>query len=303
MKIALLGAGAVGGYFIKGFEDAGLDDREFTVIAEGERRDRLIEKGIKINGTVYHPQVKTPYDAGKQDLVIVAVKGNALNDAVKLLPPLIKEETAVISMLNGADSEEVIADAIGHDHVLHSIIMIASRRADGEIVYDTGYNTTVCYGADNIPDAKSKLRIVADAFDGTGLNVVESEHIIYDIWMKYAKNISNNLPQAIIGAPAALYTRSEHGLFIAKKLREEVRKLAKFKGVDLPEEVGIYPCADSSRYSTLQDIDAKRPTEIENLCGYLLKMAAKNGIEVPYIEYTYHAIKAIEEKNEGIFDC
>ena len=303
MKIALLGAGAVGAYFIWGFENADLKYRDFTVIADGARLDRLKESGIKVNGTVYHPSVKTPEEAGPQDLIIFSVKGNATQEAVKLLPPLVKEETAVISMLNGADSEEMIADAIGRDHVLHSIIMIASRRANGEVVFDTTYNTTVWYGADNIPDADRKLKTVADAFVGTEMNVLKSEHIIYDIWTKYAKNIANNLPQAIIGVPAALYTRSEHGLFLAKKLWAETRSLAKLKGVDLPEEVGIYPCADSSRYSTLQDIDAKRQTEVENLCGYLLKLAADNGIEVPYIEYTYHAIKAIEEKNEGLFDC
>ncbi len=301
MKIALLGAGAVGGYFIWGFENADLPDREFTVIADGARLDRLNRDGIKVNGTVYHPDVKTPEDAGVQDLVIVAVKGNTLRESAVLLKPLTGKDTAIISMLNGADSEEIIADTVGREHVIHSIIMIASRRADGEIVFDTTYNTTVYYGAGHKENDRL-LSTVADAFASTKLNVVKSDDIMFDIWNKYAKNISNNLPQAVVGAPAALYTRSEHGLFLAKKLWAETRKLANLCGVDLPEETGIYPCADSSRYSTLQDIDAGRRTEVDSLCGYLLKMAKENGIEVPYIEYTYHAIKAIEEKNDGVFE-
>ncbi|MCR5672741.1 MAG: 2-dehydropantoate 2-reductase [Lachnospiraceae bacterium] len=302
MKVALIGAGAVGGYFIHGFENAKEPKREFCVIADKERRERLIKDGVKINGSLYRPCVKTPEEAGVQDLVIVAVKGNTLPFAVELLPPLVGEKTYVMSMLNGADSEEVIADKIGSGHVLHSIILIASRRANGEIVFDTDYNTTVYYGASDEVDAALGLKTVEDAFAGTDMNVLQSEDIMFDIWSKYAKNICNNLPQAMLTAPAALYTRSEHGLFIARKLWAEVRQLAKLRGVDLPEEVGIYPCADSSRYSTLQDIDAKRRTEVDSLCGYLLKMAKDNGIEVPYIEYTYHAIKALEEKNEGLFD-
>ncbi len=301
MKVALLGAGAVGGYFIWGFENSDHNDREFTVIADGERLNRLNRDGIKVNGTVYHPSVKKPEDAGAQDLVIVAVKGNTLADSVKLLPPLIGENTAVISMLNGADSEEIIAEAVGIGHVLHSIILIASRRADGEIVFDTSYNTTVFYGS-ALPQNDHLLKTVADAFEGTRINAVKSDDIMFDIWTKYAKNICNNLPQAVIGAPAALYTRSKHGLFLAQRLWNEVRTLAKIRGVNLPEEVGIYACVDSSRYSTLQDIDAGRRTEVDSLCGYLLKMAEENGIEVPYIEYTYHAIKAVEEKNEGLFE-
>lgn len=303
MKIALLGAGAVGGYFIWGFENSQRKDIELTVLADGERLERLKAGGIRVNDTLYHPTVKTPADAGIQDLVIVSVKGNALGEAVKLLPPVVGDDTVVLSMLNGGDSEEIIADVIGREHVLHSIIMIASRRANGEIVFDSTYNTTVYYGAVDIPDADKKLKTVSDAFEGTDMNVVKSDDIMFDIWTKYAKNICNNLPQAIIGVPAALYTRSEHGLFIAQKLWSEVRMLAKLRGIELPEKAGIYECADSSRYSTLQDIDAKRPTEVDSLCGYLLEMAEKNGLEVPYIEYTYHAIKAVEEKNEGLFDC
>ena len=302
MKIALIGAGAVGGYFIWGFENAPDKDRTFTVIADGSRLERLKRDGVKVNGTVYHPAVLKPEEAGVQDVVLVAVKGNALKDAVDLLPPLVGKHTAVLSMLNGADSEEVMSDVVGREHVLHSIIMIASRRADGEIVFDTEYNTTVYYGAVDIPDTNILLENVRNAFSDTKMNVVESADIMYDIWTKYAKNICNNLPQAILGAPAALYTRSEHGLFIAKKLWAEVRELARIRGVELPEEVGIYPCADSSRYSTLQDIDAKRRTEVDNLCGYLLDIAKQNNMNVPYIEYTYHAIKALEEKNEGMFD-
>lgn len=302
MKIALIGAGAVGAYFIWGLDGADPKEKEFTVIAEGARKERLEGEGVRVNKVTYHPVVKTPEEAGPQDLVIVAVKGNALLDAVKLLPPLMGKKTAVVSMLNGGDSEDVIASAVGRQHVLHSIILIASRRADGEVVFDTEYDTTIYYGAVDIPDKEILLATVRNAFSDTPVKAIESADIMYDVWSKYAKNICNNLPQAILGIPAALYTRSEHGLFLAKKLWAEVRTLARLRGIELPEEVGIYPCADSSRYSTLQDIDAGRRTEVDSLCGYLLDLAAENSIDVPYIEYTYHAIKALEEKNDGVFD-
>ncbi len=302
MKIALIGAGAVGAYFIWGLDGADPKEKEFTVIAEGDRKERLLREGIRVNKVTYHPSVKTPEEAGAQDLVIVAVKGNALSDAVKLLPPLMGEKTAVVSMLNGGDSEDVIASVVGREHVLHSIILIASRRADGEVVFDTEYDTTIYYGAVDIPDKEILLETVRKAFSDTPIKAIESGDIMYDVWSKYAKNICNNLPQAILGIPAALYTRSEHGLFLAKKLWAEVRTLAVIRGIELPEEVGIYPCADSSRYSTLQDIDAGRRTEVDSLCGYLLDLAAENNVDVPYIEYTYHAIKALEEKNDGVFD-
>lgn len=58
----------------------------------------------------------------------------------------------------------------------------------------------------------------------------------------------------------------------------------------------------SARYSTLQDLDAKRHTEIDMFSGVLMRMGKELGIPTPYNEYTYHMIKALEEKNDGLFD-
>lgn len=304
MKVALIGAGAVGAYFIKGFGDESKnDDREFVVIADGERKERLSQKGIKINGKVYFPLVQSPDEAGKCDVIVVATKSTGIKDAVEYLPELTGDNTAVLSMLNGVESEEIIAEKIGWEHVIHSIILIASRRMPDEVVYDEEYPTTIYYGAlETVTNAEMKLKMVSDAFAGTRINVKMSRDIMYDEWFKYARNIANNFPQAVLCAPAAMYTRSEYGLFIAERLWQEVRVLAKLKGVTLPEHVDIYPCADSSRYSTLQDLDNKRRTEADSLCGYLIRLARENDFPVPYLEYTYNAVKVLEEKNEGKFD-
>lgn len=305
MKIALVGAGAVGAYYIYKF--AGLDEevlrsREFTVIAEGERKERLIRDGVTINDKVYHPTVKTGKEAGIQDIIIVATKSTGIKEAAKMLPDMVGEDTLVMSMLNGADSEEIIAEVIGKEHVLHSVIVISSRRHDGGVTFDPEYGATVTYGAYNLTDAEAKLNRVKEAFDNTGIKMVRSDNIMYDIWFKYARNICNNLPQAVVKAPSGMYKRSEHGLFIASKMWDEVWQIAALKGVTLPKEVQFYPDGDYSRYSTLQDIDSKRHTEADSLCGYVLDIAKKEGLELPYIEYTYHAIKVLEEQNDGLFE-
>lgn len=305
MKIALVGAGAVGAYFVanlcnKGSREAELCD--FSVIAEGERKTRLSENGIKVNGQVYHPEVKTPSEAGIQDIIIVATKSTAIKAAAEMLVPMVGEKTLVLSMLNGAESEEVIIEAIGKEHVLHSVILISSRRYEDEINYDTNYNTTVIYGAHEISNAEEKLEKVKAAFEGTGVNMVRSNDIMYDIWFKYARNICNNLPQAVVKAPSGMYKRSEHGKYIASKMWDEVRQIATIKGITLPEEVQFYTDGEYSRYSTLQDIDNKRHTEVDSLCGYVLDIAKKEGLNLPFIEYTYHAIKVLEEQNDGLFE-
>ena len=75
------------------------------------------------------------------------------------------------------------------------------------------------------------------------------------------------------------------------------------KGIHLAEDVLIFPGQSlTAKYSTLQDLEAGRHTEIDMFAGQMLRMAAEAGIAVPYCEYTYHAIKALEEKNDGLFD-
>ena len=301
-KVALIGAGAIGAYLIWSFE--GMADVTFTVIADGERRERLERDGISINGERYPLRVREPEQAGPQDLVFLATKYGALDEAIAMLPPLLGPDTLVLSLLNGVDSESRVAQAVGAEHVVHSVIRIASRRTQEGVRFDPDKVIGLSFG---LPSSNEKERWKPEAlsalFARTRLRWHRSEDILTDIWVKYASNIANNLPQAIIGAPAGLYQKSEHGRFLAQKLWTEVRAVAAAQGIRLAEEALIFPGQfASARYSTLQDLEAGRHTEIDMFAGHMLRMAAEAGIPVPYCEYTYHAVKALEEKNDGLFD-
>ena len=301
-NVALIGAGAIGAYLIWSFE--GADDVTFTVAAEGARKERLERDGITINGERHSLQVQRPDQAGPQDLIFIATKYGALDAAIAMLPPLVGPDTLILSLLNGVDSEEQIAQAVGKEHLIYSVIRIASHRTQAGIRFDPERVIGLSFGLPNAgPDDQPKLEALSDLFAGTRLRWHQSDDILTDIWMKFAANIANNLPQAVIGAPAGLYLKSEHGLFLARKLWSEVAVVAALQGVRLPEEVLIFPGqSTSAKYSTLQDLEAGRHTEIDMFAGHMLHLAEKAGIEVPYCEYTYHAIKALEEKNDGLFE-
>lgn len=93
---------------------------------------------------------------------------------------------------------------------------------------------------------------------------------------------------------------------ISDGLGQELEAVAAAKGIDMNKAAGssVHGSAvpPSARYSTLQDIDAGRHTEIDMFSGALIKMGKELGIPTPYNEYTYHMIKALEEKNDGRFD-
>ena len=301
-RVALIGAGAIGAYLIWSFH--GVAGVTFTVIANGPRRERLERGGITINGERYSLRVREPDRAGPQDLIFLATKYGALDEAIAMLPPLVGPDALILSLLNGVDSESRVARAVGPEHVVHSVIRIASRRTQEEVRFDPEKVIGLTFGLPNPSEAEQwKLEALSDLFAGTRLRWRCSEDIMTDLWVKYASNIANNLPQAIIGAPAGLYHKSEHGRFLAQKLWTEVAAVAAVQGVRLAEEVLIFPGQfASAKYSTLQDLEAGRHTEIDMFAGQMLRMAAEAGIPVPYCEYTYHAIKALEEKNDGLFD-
>ena len=128
-SVALLGAGAVGSYVIYGF--SGCPDIRFSLVAEGARAERLQNDGCLINGDVYHPEVLSPSEAHGVDLLIVALKYGALKEALPEIRAVVGENTTVMSLMNGVDSKDIIASAIGAEHMIYSMIKVASSRQAG----------------------------------------------------------------------------------------------------------------------------------------------------------------------------
>ena len=299
-KVALLGAGAVGAYFIWGLSEK--LGENFCVVAKGERKRRL-EEGLTINGKKYALLVKEPEEVEDVDLLLVSSKQDALPNALEDIKTIVKENTMVISLLNGVTSEEIIGNAIGMEHMLYAVMRIASVRKGGQIVFSPEHTAGIYVGEKNIKEPTERVLAVEELFEDTGIRYNFMEDIITDMWMKYASNVAQNLPQAILSVGFQAYKDSIHMHYIAEKLWKEVAQVANVKGIPLTDDFllfrGVKPDA---RFSTLQDLDAKRHTEIEMLAGEMVRRGKEYGIAVPYCEYTYHLIKALEEKNDGKFE-
>ena len=303
-KVAVLGAGAVGSYVIWGL--SGRSDVELGVIAEGSRAARLKQSGCSINGSVYRPQVWTPQEAHGADLLVVALKYGALPGALESIRAAAGENTTVMSLMNGVDSEEIIAGEIGESRVLYSLIKVASHREGDGYHFDPETTIGIVFGETSAPLGSDRVRAVERLFEGTGIHYRSTEFIREEIWSKFRLNVCNNLPQAILGAGVGCYRDSAHMKAISDGLRRELEAVAAAKGIDISRADASSTRGSavppSARYSTLQDLDAGRHTEIDMFSGALVRMGRELGIPTPYNEYTYHMIKALEEKNDGLFD-
>lgn len=305
-SVAILGAGAVGCYVLWGLADkAAANTLQLGVVAEGSRAERLRQNGCTINGQVYHPQVWTPQQAHGVDLLIVALKYGALPGALDSIRTIVSERTVVMSLMNGVDSEELIAAQIGAAHVLPALIKVASHRTEDGVRFDPETTIGIIYGELTAPFDSDRVQEVRALFADTGIHFRVTEHIREEIWSKFRLNVCNNLPQAILGAGVGCYRDSVHMKAISDGLRRELEAIATARGIDLRIADAVsHGCAvpATARYSTLQDLDAGRHTEIDMFSGALMRMGKELGIPTPYNEYTYHMIKAMEEKNDGLFD-
>lgn len=301
--VAVLGAGAVGSYIIWGLSSR--DDIRLGVIAKGERAQRL-KKGCVINDVTYHPEVWTPQEAAGVDLLIVALKYGMLSDALEDIRTVTGENTIVMSLMNGVDSEEIISNEIDASHVLYSLIKVASHKEGNGYYFNPETTLGIIFGEVSEPYESERVNAVKKLFEGTGIHYRSTECIMEEMWSKFRLNVCNNLPQAILGAGVGCYQDSVHMKAISDGLRKELEAVAIAKGIDMSKvelssnRGSAVPA--SARYSTLQDIDAGRHTEIDMFSGALVRMGKELGIPVPYNEFTYHMIKAIEEKNDGKFD-
>lgn len=303
-SVAVLGAGAVGSYVIWGLSHK--KDIRLGVIAEGERADRLKKGGCRINDEVYRPEVWSPQEAEDVDLLIVSLKYGSLPEALESIKTIVGEHTTVMSLMNGVDSEELIAEQVGDDRVLRSLIKVASHKEENGYYFNPETTLGIIFGELAAPFDSERVQAIESLFADTGIHFRSTEFIREEIWGKFRLNICNNLPQAILGAGVGCYSDSTHMKAISDGLRRELEQIALAKGIDMSKMAGTSGRGSavpaSARYSTLQDLDAGHHTEIDMFSGALMRMGEELGIPTPYNEYTYHMIKALEEKNDGLFD-
>jgi len=140
MRVAVIGAGGIGGYFGGRLAAAGTD---VTFVARGAHRDALRANGLRIEsglGDVVVP-AKTVEDAaqiGAVDVVIVAVKLWDTQAAVGMIAPLLHDETAVISLQNGVSKDDRLREAVGKEHVVGGVAYIAAVIDRPGVIRHTG---------------------------------------------------------------------------------------------------------------------------------------------------------------------
>ena len=186
-KISLIGLGAMGVFFApRLYETYG---ENFRVIANGERKERLENKGVTVNGINYKFPIITPDVMGDEaDLIIIGVKGYSLEQAIEDIRNQVGENTLILSLLNGVDSEERLIKEFGNEHVLYSFMRMSVVMKDGKADFDP-YWGKIHFGEKENYEYTDRVLAVKEVFDKADIPYSIEEDMLKGIWFKYMCNI------------------------------------------------------------------------------------------------------------------
>ena len=306
-SVALIGVGSIGGFIASRLLPA-LGAENFRIIAEGARRERIERDGFIINGQRIDFPIVTPTEKVEPaDLVLIAVKHTALDEAIEQIANQVGPDTIIMSLLNGIDSEAKVAARYGEKHLLHSFMRITAGMIGNRIDYkpDAG---VVFFGEKGQPALSDRVLAVQSLFEKAAIPYKMPADILHAQWLKFMTNISENLICAVFGVGYALLQQSKHATHLRNAAALEVIAIANQEGIPLcqadieQQEQWIANYDPAKKPSTQQDIEQKRRTEIEMFAGQMVRLGQKYNIPTPVCEFLYHAIKILEQKNDGVFE-
>lgn len=150
------------------------------------------------------------------------------------------------------------------------------------------------------------MAAIAALFDRAGIRCQISEDMVKEVWLKFCTNIGENMTSAVIGNWYGTWRRSEHAVYTRRAAYLEVLALAEKLDVSITEEEVLGKLSTTTPFynkpSTRQDIEARRPTEVDMFSGAVVRMGRELGVPTPVNEWLYHAIRLIEEMNAGALE-
>lgn len=288
MKIAVMGAGGIGGYVGGRLAQAG---QEVSLIARGPHLAALQADGLRLDtpqGVVHLATVRayaTPAEIGTVDLVLFTVKLTDAEAAAQALGPLMGPGTRVLTLQNGIDSAAILQGALGPGRVSAGIIYLsASIKAPGVIAFRGGVHRIVADAMAGDP-VMAELSALGPALIDLDIEPTDAPQAA--IWGKFVNLAAFSgitcLTRSSLGVIRQLPASME---FLSDLLRENLT-VARACGVTLPEdhlETAMALLAGqpgSMKSSMLIDLEADKPLELPWLSGRVCALAAEHGIDVP----------------------
>jgi 2-dehydropantoate 2-reductase len=298
-RIAILGAGGVGGYYGGLLAQSGMD---VTFIARGAHLAALREVGLRVQSVDgdFHvrPASATdrPADLGPVEFVIVSVKTYDLEEAAAGARPLVGPSTVALPLLNGLDAVERLAALWGEDCLLAGLTHISSHIAAPGVIRQTSAVRRITFG-ERDGSLTHRAERVRDLLAEGGIDAVLSRSVEVALWEKFIFIASISGVCCLARQPmGGVLTCAETRRLYVDALRE-VEQVGLARGVDLPPDLvertlalteGFDP---STKPSLLAALEAGHRLELEAMSGTVVRYGAAAGVPTPIHAVIYAALK------------
>lgn len=297
-NILIIGAGAIGSIYATKFHDN--DHKCLKILIDESRLERYKNNGIIFNDVRYDFDYilpsKTDY---KADLIIISTKSNDFSYAIDMIENFVKEDTIILSLLNGINSEPILIDKFGREKVLYSyFIGHASINQNQKISHD-GIGKIVFGESQNIEFSENVLR-VKELFDRVKIDYEIPEDMLASMWLKFAMNVGINQTSAIFEADYKVLQESEQVKRFVIELMDEAVTVANKIGINNTDTFInttlklIENMPKDAKSSMLQDVQNKKQTEVDIFAGEICRLGKIHNIPTPKNEFVLNKIKSLE---------
>jgi len=306
MRIAVVGAGGVGGYFGGRLAQAGHD---VTFIARGQHMEAMLRDGLRvesINGdfSVFPVQATDdPQHVGAVDLVVIGVKAWQIPETAARLGPMLGPQTLVLPLQNGLEAPAQLAEALGAAAVLGGLCAIYSFITAPGCIRHIGIDPWVTFGAMQ-PDQEDRLSEVEAALQQAGITVNIAPDIRVPLWDKFLV-----LRWGVVGSvcrmPAGVMRSLPQIRGMIDQAGREVLEVADTQGIALAADAlqrssALLDSLPAVATTSLQrDIMEGRPSELDAQAGALVRLGQRAGVATPLHAFIYHSLLPMEMQARG----
>jgi 2-dehydropantoate 2-reductase len=305
---AIVGTGALGGFYGARLQQAGL---EVNFLLRSDY-DRVKKHGLIVEspeGNFTLPHVRAYHDAHKMpqcDVVIVALKTTQNHLLPQILPPLLKDNGAVLVLQNGLNTEPEVAKIVGAERVVGGLCFLCSYKVGPGHICHLDYGTitlgeyTQDYKAIGITN---RMHQIAGDFKRANIPIKMSEDLLLSRWKKLVWNIPYNGLSVVLDARTDELMANPDTLILVKEMMGEV--VAGAKSCDriipddfIPQMLEYTQKMKPYRTSMKIDYDESRPLEVEAIFGNPIRVAQQAGIKLPQIEVLYRMLKFVDVQRQ-----
>ena len=323
MRIAIAGAGAIGGYIGAKLARAGAD---VVLFARGPHLRAMQERGLRVvsdeGGFEVKPQATGDLAAlAGSDVIVLGVKAHSLSTLAPQLRPLFGPDTVVVSTQNGipwwyfqnypgelnglhlerVDPGGAIASAIEPERVIGSLAYFSTDIVEPGVIHHTEGNRLSL--GEPSGARTDRVKALAATLIGAGLRAPVTTRFRHEIWVKLLGNVAFNPISALTGGTLEELVRHPETSIVIRQIMAETEAVAAKLGIELPisvdqrmagaEKVGAH------KTSMLQDLEAGRPLELEPIVGATVELGERLGVAMPATRAVYACVKLMDQRRGG----